>query len=438
MSLAVMNSHSIRARTAIVRAVGFAATLALASCVVPESPTVTTVRPSFDRSLVQRGEVLSALGGCRGCHTTAQGRSFAGGVAFRTPFGTVHSTNITPDPQTGIGAWSEADFQRAMHEGVDREGRHLYPVFPYDHFTHVTAEDNRAIYAYLMTRPAVSARAPANELMFPFNLRGSIGVWKSLYFRPGPASYATRGEYLVDGLGHCGACHTPRNAAGAEHKDRALDGGEAEGWHAYAINRRSQSPVPWTVDAMTAYLERGFHEEHGVSRGPMAPVTDELAEVPEVELREISKYVVSLMARRANVPPQDSAPSTAGNGGAALYASACAQCHDDSQPLPFGGMALPRSMGVAGESALNLMNVILYGLPAADGRTAAIMPGFDGALSDAQILDLASWMRARFTRNGPWPDLEESLRKARRHGAEGARFAAGGNGIDPAAVREKK
>jgi mono/diheme cytochrome c family protein len=126
------------------------------------------------------------------------------------------------------------------------------------------------------------------------------------------------------------------------------------------------------------------------------------------------------------------------NGGAAIYAAACASCHDDSQPLPFGGMALPRSMGVAGESPLNLMNVILYGLPPAAGATAPIMPGFDGALGDAQIVELAAWMRARFTRKGPWPDLEGALRKARRHGAEGSRYAAGGNGLDPAAVREKR
>jgi mono/diheme cytochrome c family protein len=413
-------------------------TILLTSCVAPEPSQVPQPpRASFDKAMVQRGEALSALGNCRGCHTTPQGKSFAGGVPFRTPFGTVHSTNITPDVETGIGAWSEADFQRAMHEGVDREGRHLYPVFPYDHFTHVTEDDNRAIYAYLMTRPVVSARAPANELVFPFNLRASIGVWKSRYFKPGAGTFATRGEYLVDGLGHCGGCHTPRNAAGAEHKDRALDGGEAEGWHAYAINRRSQSPVPWTVDAMTAYLGKGFQEEHGISRGPMAPVTDELADAPEAELREISKYLVSLMDPVPH-PTSATAPAVPGNGGAAIYANACAACHDDSQPLPFGGMALPKSMGVAGESPLNLMNVILYGLPSGDGTTAPIMPGFDGALSDAQILDLAKWMRARFTRKGPWPDVEEALKKARRHGAEGSRYAAGGSGLDPASIKDKQ
>jgi mono/diheme cytochrome c family protein len=409
-------------------------TLLLASCVITEAPGVVPGRQSFDKSLVQRGAVLSAIGNCRGCHTVE--KSFAGGVALRTPFGKIYSTNITPDVETGIGAWSEADFQRAMREGVDREGRHLYPVFPYDHFTHVTDEDNRAIYAYLMTRPAVRAKPPANELVFPFNIRATIAIWKSRYFKPGPKSYATRGEYLVDGLGHCGSCHTPRNAQGAEHADRALDGGEAEGWHAYAINEKSQSPVPWTVEAMTAYLKRGYVEEHGISRGPMAAVTDELADVPEEELREISRYIVSLTSRAPKPAPV--ATAAVGNGGAAIYASACASCHDDSQPLPFGGMALALSMGVAGESPLNLINVTLYGLPPAEGSTAPIMPGFDGALSDRQILELAAWMRARFTRKGPWPDLEEALRKARKHGAEGSRFAAGGNGLDPASIKEKK
>jgi mono/diheme cytochrome c family protein len=431
-----MPASASRIRAAIA---SFAASSLLAGCITAESPpSAPAPHAAFDKSLIARGEALSAIGNCRGCHTTPDGRAFAGGVPLSTPFGTVYSTNITPDVETGIGAWSEADFHRAMREGVDRAGRHLYPVFPYDHFTHVTDEDDRAIYAYLMTRPAVRARAHANELMFPFSVRATIGVWKALYFKPGPRPFASRGEYLVDGLGHCGGCHTPRNAAGAERREHALDGGEAEGWHAYAINGGSQSPVPWTVDAMTAYLRRGFHEEHGISRGPMALVTDELADAPESELREMSSYIVGLMARAPKAVPDAPRSAAGGNGGAAIYAAACASCHDDSQPLPFGGMALPRSMGVAGESPLNLMNVILYGLPPAAGATAPIMPGFDGALGDAQIVELAAWMRARFTRKGPWPDLEGALRKARRHGAEGSRYAAGGNGLDPAAVREKR
>ena len=412
--------------------------LVLASCVATEAPRVAAVRPAtFDRALVQRGAALSAIGNCRGCHTTPEGRSFAGGVPFPTPFGTVYSTNITPDAGTGIGAWTEADFIRAMREGVDRAGRHLYPVFPYDHFTHVTDEDDRAIYAYLMTRPAVQARAPANELAFPFNLRATLGVWKSLYFKRGGENFASRGEYLVEGLGHCGGCHTPRNAAGAEIGERRLDGGEAEGWHAYAINERSESPVRWSVDALSAYLAHGFHPEHGVSRGPMAPVTDELVAAPDADVRAMAAYLVSLMGSAPKAPLPETPPPESTDGGA-IYASMCASCHEASQPLPFGGMALPLSMGIAGESPLNLFNVILYGLPPASGTTAPIMPGFDGALSDAQLVELAGWMRSRLTRKPPWRDVEQALRNARRHGAEGARFAAGGNGLDPARIPEKR
>lgn len=424
-------------RAAAIAGAAVVCALALASCVTTKPPKVAAARPGdFDRALVQRGAALSAIGNCRGCHTTAAGKSFAGGVPFPTPFGTVYSTNITPDVETGIGAWSEADFIRAMREGVDRGGHHLYPVFPYDHFTHVTDEDDRAIYAYVMTRPAVRARAPANELAFPFNLRATLGVWKALYLKRGEEKFASRGEYLVEGLGHCGGCHTPRNAAGAEIRERRLAGGDAEGWHAYAIDARSESPLRWTVDTLTAYLRNGFHAEHGVSRGPMALVTDELAQAPEADVRAMATYIVSLMGSSPKPAPPQPIPEN-GDGGA-IYASVCDSCHEASQPLPFGGLALPLSMGVAGESPLNLFNVILYGLPPANGTTAPIMPGFDGALTDAQIVELATWMRARFTRKAPWHDVEETLRQARRHGAEGARFAAGGNGSDPARIPERR
>ncbi|HET9652304.1 MAG TPA: cytochrome c [Usitatibacter sp.] len=408
------------------------------------APSAPPAPRSFDAAQVARGATLAAIGNCRSCHTAPDGKSFAGGVPFRTPFGTVYSTNITPDADTGIGRWTEADFIRAMREGVDRGGRHLYPVFPYDHFTHVTDEDNRAIYAYVMTRPAVRATNRRNELMFPFNIRATLAMWKALYFKPEPlrddpslGREANRGAYLVEGLGHCGACHTPRNGAGAEIRARNLDGGEAEGWHAYAINDKSQAPTRWTVEAMTAYLKRGWHDEHGVSRGPMAAVTDDLADVPDGELRAISAYLVARMASASPPPALPPAKVDAGGGGA-LYAATCASCHDGTQPLPFGGITLPMSIGVAGESPLNLVNVILYGLPPAEGQSAPLMPGFAGALTDAQVADLARWMRARFTRKGPWQDVEAVVRKAREHGAEGARYAAGGNGVDPAAIAERQ
>lgn len=429
------------------RAACLATAALIAGCVSPREPAPgpqAAAPRAFEAGLVARGAALAAIGNCRSCHTAPEGKSFAGGVPLRTPFGTVFSTNITPDAESGIGRWTEADFGRAMREGVDRGGRHLYPVFPYDHFTHVTDEDNRAIYAYLMTRPAVRAEHPRNELMFPFNVRATLGLWKALYFKPRPvrddparSREANRGAYLVEGLGHCGACHTPRNALGAEIRGRELDGGEAEGWHAYAINDKSQAPVKWTVEALAAYLRHGWHAEHGLSRGPMAAVTDDLADVPEPELRAMAAYLVSLM-QAAPTPPRPPSEKVEARNGGALYAGACATCHDGTQPLPFGGITLPMSIGVAGETPLNLVNVILYGLPPAEGATAPLMPGFDGALSDAQIVELVSWMRARFTRKEPWRDVEAVVRKARRHGAEGARFAAGGNGSDPAAVAGKR
>ncbi len=416
----------------------------LAACVSgPRSEGGAAAPSAPDRALVQRGAVLAAIGNCRSCHTAPDGKSFAGGVAFRTPFGTIYSTNITAHA-SGIGRWTEADFARAMREGIDRGGHHLYPVFPYDHFTHVTDEDNRAIHAYLRTRPPVDARAPPNHLMFPFNVRSLLAVWKRLYFKPGPvpadptrSAAWNRGAYLVEGLGHCGACHTPRNSLGAEKREHHFDGGEAEGWHAYAINARSQSPVAWTEGSMVAYLKHGWEAQHGVSRGPMAAVTADLGDVPDEELHAMATYVVSLMKEaRPVVPALHSAVST--GEGARIYAGACEACHEGAQPLPFGGIRLAHSIGVTGESPLNLINVILYGLPPADGATAPLMPAFDGAFDDRQVVELAAWLRAHFTDKPPWPDLERKVVEARQHGAEGAHHPAGGTGSDPATLAQRR
>src|SRR5262245_48807463 len=203
-------------------------------------------RETFAPDLVRHGAELAAVGDCNTCHTAPGGKAFAGGLALPTPFGTIYSTNITPDPDTGIGRWSEAAFQRAMREGVDRAGRHLYPVFPYDHFTLLTDADNKALYAFLMTREPLRATTPENDLRFPFNMRIALAGWKFLFLHKGPYQFDrskseawNRGAYLVEGLGHCGACHTPRNALQAERRGENLAGGEAEGWTAYALNRAS-------------------------------------------------------------------------------------------------------------------------------------------------------------------------------------------------------
>src|SRR5882757_2884952 len=256
---------------------------------------------SFDTALVKRGRYLAAIGNCNDCHTVRGGRSFAGGLPVPTPFGTIYSSNITPDAKTGIGRWSEAAFRRAMQSGVDRDGQHLYPTFPYDHFTHVSDDDDRALYAYLMTRQPVRASARENDLAFPFNQRIAVAGWKLLFLRHGtyqPDSTKSaewnRGAYLVEGLAHCGACHTPRNALGAEKTQASFAGGDVDNWHAYAINSQSSAPVPWDMDALFRYLRQGWHPDHGVARGPMAEVVSNLSEVPESDIRAIATYMASV------------------------------------------------------------------------------------------------------------------------------------------------
>src|SRR5579863_1874825 len=264
-----MQRSGIIAGAAIVALIGGA----VAAFAVAWRPAIDPINPpapqSFDPALVKRGRDLAAIGNCSDCHTAPGGKNLAGGFAVPTPFGAIYSSNITPDPDTGIGRWSEAAFQRAMRSGVDRAGHHLYPTFPYDHFTNVNDEDDRALYAFLMTRAAVRAPERANDLAFPFNQRFVVAGWKLLFLHPGaykadPAKGAewNRGAYLVEGLAHCGACHTPRNALGAERSAASFSGGGVENWQAYAINANSPAPVPWDAAALYRYLRQGFDPDH--------------------------------------------------------------------------------------------------------------------------------------------------------------------------------
>ena len=335
-------------------------------------PTVPAQALSFDPALVRRGGALAAGGNCITCHTVPGLETFAGGVGVPTPFGTVYSTNITPDPETGIGRWSQAAFRRAMREGVDRAGRHLYPAFPYDHFTLLSDEDIDALFAYLMSREPIRAVPPGNELRFPFNIRILLAGWKLLFLRQGPyQADAARGEawnrgaYLVEGLAHCGACHTPRNAFGAEKNSERLGGGEAEGWTAYALNQQSPAPVPWDDNAFYEYLRNGWQEAHGAARGPMAPVIDNLSPLSDGDIHAIATYIASvageppperrrqgeaLLARTrsgkagATASSADSVTVAKDSGeqgrsdvgvGGMIYASACAPCHESGATASF-------------------------------------------------------------------------------------------------------
>lgn len=410
---------------------------AVAAFEIAWRPAIAAIDPpahrSFDAALVKRGRDLAAIGNCTTCHTVRGGKDFAGGLPVPTPFGTIFSSNITPDAETGIGSWPEAAFRRAMRSGVDRNGRHLYPTFPYDHFTNVTDEDDQALYAYLMTRDPVHAPAHTNQLPFPLDQRFVIAGWKLLFLRggtyqPDPTRSAewNRGGYLVEGLAHCGACHTPRNALGAERTSAAFAGGEVDYWHAPAINAQSPAPVPWDADALFAYLRYGWHPDHGVARGPMALVVSNLTEVADSDVRAIATYMAGVFGapppdrkrRGDEVLAQTKSPaaqaSTTNAAGAAIYAAACATCHETGRPLPYGGVNLALSTAISGPDARNAANIVLSGVRPVEGERSPIMPGFASSMNDGQVAALLSYLRARFSDKPAWTNVEKTIETARR------------------------
>jgi mono/diheme cytochrome c family protein len=410
-------------------------------------PAIAAVDPSspqsFDVGLVKRGRELAAIGNCNDCHTLRGGKSFAGGLPVPTPFGTVYSSNITPDPETGIGRWPEAAFRRAMRSGVNRDGQHLYPTFPYDHFTNVSDEDDSALYAYLMTRPPVRASARENELSFPLDQRPVIAGWKLLFlhrgtYRPDNTRSAewNRGAYLVEGLAHCGACHTPRNALGAERANASFAGGEVDNWNAFAINAQSPSPVPWTADALFVYLRNGSHPDHGAARGPMAQVVSNLSSVPESDTKAIATYMAGVFGAPtpdrqrqgdqvladARASSMQSSPvqlpsavaSQANQIGASIYAAACATCHETDRALPYGGVNLGLSTAISAPDPRNVANVVLSGVRPVEGERSPIMPAFAASMNDDQIAALLNYLRARFSSQPAWASVEKTIEDARR------------------------
>ncbi|HEY2530639.1 MAG TPA: cytochrome c [Xanthobacteraceae bacterium] len=419
----------------------FAAAVAVAALAWRSSidPIARPEAKGFEAENVKHGAVLAAMGDCKTCHTVPGGRPFAGGLRVPTPFGSIYSTNITPDPSTGIGSWSEQAFRRALREGVDREGRQLYPAFPYDHFTLLSDEDIAALYAFLMTREAVPATAPPNELPFPLSIRPIIAGWKLLFFREGPyradpsrGETQNRGAYLVAGIAHCGACHTPRNALGEEATHDAFAGGDVEGWAAYALNAASPSPLPWSSDALRTYLRHGWQRDHGVASGPMAPVIDNLAAVPESDLAAMVTYLSGLLGEpsaerlrtakarieRAQSAPELGAlpvdwPASGQPAGALIYRSACASCHDSARPPPYGGINLALSTAPNAPDARNVINIVLWGVPPAAGERSPIMPGFANVLSDQQLGQLLDYLRSQFSGKPAWTNLEQDIREAR-------------------------
>ena len=407
------------------------------------APVLASPAGLYSAQVIARGQVLAALGNCVGCHTADGGAANAGGRPMATPFGTVYATNLTPDAATGIGQWSFSAFQRAMRQGVSRDGHHLYPAFPYTAFSQVNDEDLTALYAWLMAQPAVVNAVPATSLAFPFNLRPLMGLWNALHLPPGPlpavpaapaastladpAKWA-RGAYLVNGLGHCGACHTPRDALGAERRrDAYLGGALADGWEAPALGALSRSPVRWTEAAMLHYLRRGHHAEHGMAGGPMAGVVQQLAQAPEADLAAMAHYLVALQpAAAADAPTaqarvQQAAAQASLLPGPAqrLFNGACGACHHDGDGPALLGLNQPLALNpnLHSERPDNLLRTILDGIWQPAFAEIGHMPAFRHALDDAQIAELAAWMRQRYAPGAPaWADLPAAVARLRAAG----------------------
>lgn len=393
-------------------------------------PIARPAATSFDRRQVADGARLTAIGDCIVCHTVEGGKPYAGGRSLPTPFGTLYTTNITPDEATGIGSWSFEAFRRAMVKGVSQDGRHLYPALPYEHFTHVSDTDLHAIYAFLMTREAVHAEAPANDLIPPLGFRPLLAGWKLLFLREGPivadASKSAdwnRGAYLVEGLGHCGGCHTPRNLAGGEEVSRAYEGGVAEGWVAPPLNGRNPSKEPWTAQSLFVYLRTGMEARHSVAAGPMGPVVRDLASEPEEDVRAIATYIASRMAGTASSGtssgPLDRREAATAEfpEAASLFAGACAGCHDRGAPMM--GQRRPALANVTSiqlDAPDNVAQAILSGVVSPLDRRTPYMPAFGASLTDQQIAGLVTYLRVRFSDRPAWQDVATRITDIRKSG----------------------
>ncbi|MEJ1170082.1 molybdopterin cofactor-binding domain-containing protein [Variovorax sp. CCNWLW235] len=394
---------------------------------------VSLSAPVYSEATIERGRVLAALGDCAVCHTAPGGAPNAGGRAMETPFGTLYTTNLTPDADTGLGRWSFSAFQRAMREGISRDGHHLYPAFPYTAFAKTSDDDLQALYAYFMSMPAVHAATPKAELKFPFSVRPLMAGWNALFHDPAPlqpvatqSAEWNRGAYLVNGLGHCGACHTPRNALGAEQGGSAfLSGAMIEGWEAPALTSLSKSAVPWDADELYRYLRQGHTQRHGMAGGPMTEVVRELAQVPDADVRAMATYLASFNPEPVAQPHAaaqrvvDAAARAQGQllGPAQrMFDSACASCHHDGDGPTLLGVNTPLALNsnLTSTRPDNLLRTILDGVREPASRDIGFMPAFRDALDDRQIAELASYMRARFAPQEPaWTDLQTQVARVR-------------------------
>ncbi|MGO4567617.1 cytochrome c [Rhizobium sp. 2YAF20] len=357
-----------------------------------------------DFALEQRGHRLVDAGDCVACHTAEGGKPFAGGRPLDTPFGTIYSPNITPDAQTGIGAWTGDQFYRAMHEGIAADGTHLYPAFPYPWFTKVKREDVDAIRAYLRTIAPVRNKRPENELVWPLNHSFSMTGWNAMFFSPGTFQPDTtqsaewnRGAYLVEGLGHCGACHSPKNALGAVKDAHRFEGSEIENWFAPDLTANKVSGLgSWSLDDIVAFLKTG-HNRRTAAYGAMSEVVEDSAsKMADEDLNDIAIYLKSLPASASSAPSSKAEAGTVSSG-QAIYRDACSACHQSSgQGVPSLFPSLKGSSMVQSRDPLSMIRLVLNGGKAATTASdpnGTAMPSFGWKLSDQQVAAVSTYVR---------------------------------------------
>ncbi len=357
---------------------------------------------------VERGRYLATLGDCGACHTKPGGKPFAGGLVIETPFGNIAAANITPDRAAGIGAWSDDDFVRAMQQGIAADGTHLYPAMPYPAFTHVTRDDLLALRAYLATLDPVSDAVETNRLPFPFDIRASLIAWNLLNFTPGefkpdPAKSDAwnRGAYLVEGLGHCGTCHTPKNMMGGDKTDQPLAGAALQGWYATPLNNDARTGLgSWSAEDIVSYLKTGWGGGQ-VAAGPMAlVVADSTSKLNDDDLNAIAAYLKDVAAPAVAAPAPLAQSDSAMQAGRTLYVVNCAACHTETgegQTEIFP--ALVKSPVVQAADTATLLDVVLnggHGVATDANPTAPGMPAFGWKLTDGEISSLLTYIRNDF------------------------------------------
>lgn len=371
---------------------------------------------------VERGHYLALVGNCSSCHTRPGGAPFAGGVAFKTPYGLIYSSNITQDPTSGIGGWTLAQFTQALRQGVAPDGTHLYPAFPYTEFTKVSDADVAALYAYVKTIAPVKSQPPDDQLSFPYNQRWALGLWNRMFledgrFRSDPARTPqwNRGAYLVDGLGHCGECHTPRGFLSSQNQAQALSGavypdnvtGRWLGWSSVNLTPAADGLASWSVPELADYLKQGYSFRAGVF-GPMNDViVNSTRYLTNADAQAIATYLKSLPA----IVRSSGTPDSPGDEAETLYSVNCATCH-----LPTGlgsgdtGPPLAGSPVVQSASPESLIDMTLYGgtVPTTPpskawaSRKWQQMGAFGDKLSDDDAAALLTYIRAAFgNHSGP-------------------------------------